>query len=39
MAFSSLRSILARVLFLATGDGNSLRKAKRFIPQPLQGIV
>jgi hypothetical protein len=38
LAFSGLRSGLARILFFATGDIKLLRKAKRCIPKTLACI-
>ena len=38
LAFSGLRSDLARISFFATGDRSSLRKAKRCIPKTLATI-
>ena len=38
LAFSGLRSVLARISLFATGDRYSLRKAKRCIPKTLYTI-
>jgi hypothetical protein len=35
LAFSGLRSVLARISFFATGDIKLLRKAKHCIPKTL----